>query len=92
MLISWLPLMFKFYIRHSHMDTNVPQSGLEESLSNDSYDQWVDQYRMRDKVHCPPELRHQLNEPMVRCRFEIGDRPDTDTGIHRRLDIYLMHM
>ena len=53
------------------MDANLPQSGREEALSDDSYDQWVTQYGMRDKVHCPPELRDELNGPMVECRFEI---------------------
>jgi ribonuclease-3 len=40
------------------------ESGREEALSDDSYDQWVTQYGMRDKVHCPPELRDELNGPM----------------------------
>jgi hypothetical protein len=85
-------LMFKFYIRHSHMDTNTPQSGLDEALSNESYDQWVSQYRMREKVACPPDLRRELDEFTVECRFEIGDGPVTDTGIHRRRVIYSMLM
>jgi hypothetical protein len=84
--------MFDFYIRQSHMDINTPQSGLDEALSNDSYDQWVSQYGMREKVHCPSDLRHELNDPTVECRFEIGDGPVTDTWIHRRRDIYLMPM
>jgi hypothetical protein len=57
--------MFGFYIRHSHMNANTPQSGQEAALSDESYDQWVSQYRMREKVHCPPDLRDELNEPTV---------------------------
>lgn len=71
------------------MDTNTAQSGLEAALSNDSYDQWVSQYGLREKVHCPPDLRDELNDPRVECRFEIGGRSVTDTGIHRRHDTYL---
>lgn len=67
--------MFIFHIRYSHMDTNMPQSGLDEAQSNESYDQWVSQYRLREKVHCPPDLRHELNNPVVKFRFEIGDGP-----------------
>jgi hypothetical protein len=84
--------MFNFYIRHSHMNTNTPQAGQMEALSDDSYDQWVTQYRMREKVHCPPDLRDELNGPMVECRFQTGDGLVTDTRIHRRHDIYLMLM
>jgi hypothetical protein len=87
-----LPLMVKFHIRHSHMDTNTSQSGQDEALSNASYDQWVSQYKMRDKVACPTELRRELDDQTVECRFEVGDGPVTDTGIHRRPIIYLMLM
>jgi len=45
------------------MNANTPQSGQEAALSDESYDQWVSQYRMREKVHCPPDLRDELNEP-----------------------------
>ena len=72
------------------MDTNALQSSLADSLSNESYDQWVTQYDLRDKVHCPANLRHELDDPGVKCRFEISDGPVTDTGIHRRHDICLM--
>lgn len=74
------------------MDTDTPQSELEQTLSNDAYDQWVSQYRMREKVHCPPDLRDELNDPMVECRFEIYDGPVTDTRVHRRHDTYLTLM
>ena len=73
------PLMFKIYIRHSHMGTNMPQSGVDEALSNEAYDQWVSQYRMREKVACPTDLRNELNDPAVEYRFEISDGPVTDT-------------
>jgi hypothetical protein len=49
------------------MDTNMPQSELSQTLSDESYDQWVTQYRMREKVHCPPDLRHELDDPTVEC-------------------------
>jgi hypothetical protein len=51
------------------MDTNTPQSGREDALSDASYDQWVTHYRMREKVHCPAELRDELNDPTVECRL-----------------------
>ena len=84
--------MFNLYIRHSHMDADIPQSRRDEALSDECYDQWVSQYKMREKVHCPPDLRDELNEPTVECRFEIGGGSITDTGIHRRHDICLMLM
>lgn len=46
-------------------DTNMPQSGLEAALSDDSYDQWVSRYGMREKVACTPELREELKDPAV---------------------------
>jgi hypothetical protein len=84
--------MLNFYIQHSHMGTNTPQAERDQALSDESYDQWVTQYKMRDKVHCPPELRDELVEPVVECRFEFGDGAVTDAGTHRRPDIYLMLM
>ncbi|KAH9996467.1 hypothetical protein BJV77DRAFT_942190 [Russula vinacea] len=39
------------------------ESGLSEALSNESYDQWVSQYGMREKVACPANLREELKEP-----------------------------
>lgn len=80
--------MFKFYISHSHMGINTPQAERDQALSDDSYDQWVTHYKIRDKVHCPPDLRRELDDPTVECRFEIGDGPVTDTGTHRKHGIF----
>jgi hypothetical protein len=74
------------------MGTNAPQSELDQALLDDSYDQWVTHYKMREKVHCPPDLRNELDDPRVECRFEIGDGLVTDTGTHRRHGIYSMLM
>ena len=66
---SGLPLIFGLCTWHSHTNTNPLQTGLDAALSDDSYDQWVSQYRLRDKVACPPNLRDELKEPRVQCRL-----------------------
>lgn len=77
-----------------HMALSHGQSGLSEALSNESYDQWVSQYGMREKVACPANLREELKEPKVKCRFEIGNNRLVLTlgGIHRKQNIYSMLM
>lgn len=39
------------------------QEELQETLTNDVYDQWVTDYGMRNRVACPPDLREELKEP-----------------------------
>lgn len=71
-------------------DTDAPQSGLDAALSDESYDQWVSRYGMRERVACTPDLREDLKEPRVKCQFKSWSTC-TDTGIHRKQDIYSMH-
>lgn len=76
----------------SHTDTNSPQVELEEVLSDDSYDQWVTYYGMREKVACPSNLREDLKAAGVRLRLGIGDQLLLTREIHRRRNIYSMLM
>ncbi|KAF8481048.1 hypothetical protein DFH94DRAFT_439866 [Russula ochroleuca] len=38
------------------------ESGLSDAMSSESYDQWVSQYGLREKVACTPDLREELKE------------------------------
>ncbi|KAI0305021.1 hypothetical protein BC826DRAFT_979488 [Russula brevipes] len=40
------------------------ETELDEALSDESYNQWVTQYSMREKVACPANRRDELIEPM----------------------------
>jgi hypothetical protein len=56
------------------MYTTPPQTELENTLSDESYEQWVSCYKLRDKVACPADLRGELSEARVRLRnLEVGD-------------------
>jgi hypothetical protein len=49
----------------SGIDTNPSQSELVTNMSDDVYDEWVTQYRLREKVGCTPEQREDLRQPNV---------------------------
>ena len=83
--------LYSAYRYSTLTDANAPQSEREQALSDASYDQWVTQYHLRDKVHCQFDLRHELDDPTV-VPICVTDWPVTDTGIYRRHDIYLTLM
>ncbi|KAI0005572.1 hypothetical protein BJV74DRAFT_762353 [Russula compacta] len=45
------------------MDAADLEEKLEQALSDDSYNQWVTYYGMREKVACPSNLREDLKRP-----------------------------
>ena len=47
------------------VDVESLQEELDQTLTDDVYDQWVTSYGIRDRVVCPLALREELREPAV---------------------------
>ncbi|KAI9461025.1 hypothetical protein BJY52DRAFT_1261830 [Lactarius psammicola] len=45
------------------LDARTLQEELDQTLTNEVYDQWVTDYGIRERVACPTNLREELKEP-----------------------------
>ncbi len=57
----------------NHVDVEWPQEELDQTLTNEVYDQWVTDYGIRDRIACPANLREELKEPSVQFWLTIDD-------------------
>jgi hypothetical protein len=74
----------------SHINTPPPQIEIDNTLTEESYDQWVSHYKLRDKVACPADHREELREARVRFQNpEVGGQFMLTRG-YRRHNYYLM--
>ncbi|KAI0307675.1 hypothetical protein B0F90DRAFT_1621845 [Multifurca ochricompacta] len=51
-----------FFEKRPMLEANDLEEELKNTLSDGSYDEWVTQYGLREKVACPQDLRAELKE------------------------------